>query len=134
MYRSRRQSDHTRLGLAIVAVSLIALGVLSNRGLASGYTAEDTLAAIDQASIDTGVPVGRLLPIVRCETGGTFNPYAEGDGGHSHGAVQLNDYGNALPIFYQWYTDPYDPYQAVYFLAESLRGDHPPLWRGTWNC
>lgn len=130
-----RRDDHTKLGLAILAGALVALVFLSDRGLAADYTAEDTLSAINQASIDTGTPIGQLMSIVRCETGGTFNPYAEGDRGHSHGAAQLNDYGNALSTFYAiGYTDPYDPYQSMYFMAEVLRGDHPPLGRHSWNC
>lgn len=133
--RPYRPRDHTRLGIAIVAVSLVSLIGLSARASASApYDAGDTLQAIDAAATDTGVPYQELFRRVRCETGGTFNPNAEGDGGHSHGAVQLNDYG-ALQRFYDvGYTNPYNPYEAVHFMAEVLHGDHPPLGSWTWTC
>lgn len=113
---------------------LVVIAISAHESYAAPYDKEDTLAAIAAASVDTGVPYATIYNIVACETGHTFNPNAEGDGGHSHGAAQLNDYGNALPLFYTVYTNPYNPYEAVYFMAESLRGDHPPLGRHTWNC
>ena len=120
--------------LAIAGVALAVVSSVSNVG-ATEYTSVHTEDAIYRAHMDTGVNYDTLRHIVGCETGWTFNPYAEGDGGHSHGAAQLNDYGNAIGAFYRaGYTDPYNPYEAVYFMAESLRGDHPPLGRRTWNC
>lgn len=127
----RRRMDHdlTPYGIVIAILCLVAIAATAH---AAG--AEDTFDAINMASIDTGVPMQRLTRIVSCETGGTFNPRIEGDGGHSHGAVQLNDYGALHNFYAAGYTDPYNPYQAVYFLAESLRGDHPPLGPWTWSC
>lgn len=118
----------------MVLATLVAVTVGARASYAAPYDKADTLAALEAASVDTGVSYRTLYNIVGCETGWTFNPNAEGDGGHSHGAAQLNDYGNALPIFYRTYTNPYNPYEAVYFMAESLRGDHWPLGRHTWNC
>lgn len=123
-----------RLSHAAVLPLLIGVWVSAHASYAAPYDRADTLAAIEQAAVDTGVPYALLYRIVACETGHTFDPRSEGDSGHSHGAAQLNDYGNALPIFYRHYSDPYNPYEAIYFMAESLRGDHAPLGRWTWNC
>lgn len=121
--------------MAIGAVCAVALvGACSITARAELYSSDDTLAAIQYASRDTGVSTQLLTAIIGCETGWTFNPRAEGDHGHSHGVAQLNDYGNAAPAFYAIYSDPYNPYEATYFMAEVLRGDHPPLGRHTWNC
>jgi hypothetical protein len=104
-------------------------------GDGAGFTVEHTFDAISSASSDSGVSYSLMVGIVRCETGGTFNPYIEGDGGHSHGIAQLNDYGNALSAFYAaGYDDPYNPYQAAYFMAEALNGRYKHLGRWTWNC
>lgn len=123
------------IALIIVAIIIACNGGRLAMAQADTYSAEDTLDALNRASADTDVPLYTLYAIVKCETGGTFNPNLDGDGGHSHGPAQLNDYGNALPAFYAaGYTNPYDPYEAIYFMAESLRGDHRPLGRHTWNC
>lgn len=138
--RTRDPHRTSKWGLAIVSGALIAAAITGRASAASAsatgteWDRESTFDAINHASADTGVDYYRLFRIVACETGGKLDPYAEGDGGHSHGAAQLNDYG-ALNTFYAvGYTNPYDPYQAVYFLAESLRGDHPPLGPHTWSC
>lgn len=121
--------------LSHAAVLLVLVGISAHVSYAAPYDRADTLAAIEQASADTGVSYALIYRIVACETGHTFDPAIEGDRGHSHGAAQLNDYGNALPIFYDTgYSNPYNPYEAIYFMAESLRGDHAPLGRWTWNC
>lgn len=135
-HSGRGLGDHTRVGLAIVAAALVAAAVTSRVSFADvPFNRSDTFAALESASLDTGVPYVQLYRVVACETGGTFNPYAEGDSGHSHGVAQLNDFGNALAAFYAvGYTNPYNPYEAVYFMAESLRGDHAPLGPHTWSC
>jgi len=70
---------------------------------------------------------------VECETGGTFDPYSVGAAGEL-GAVQLHP-RYALKDFYRvGYQDPYNPYEAVYFLAEALAGNRPPLGAWTWSC
>ena len=120
------------IGAACAVALVAACSTIARAG--DRYTSDDTLVAIQMASRDTGVSVTTLTNIIGCETGWTFNPYALGDHGHSHGAAQINDYGNAAPAFYAIYSDPYNPYEATYFMAEVLRGDHPPLGRHTWNC
>ena len=116
--------------MSVIAAVILALTPMG----APGYTADDTFAAIRLASRDTGVSQAVLTNIIGCETGWTFYPYTEGDHGHSHGVAQINDYGNARPKFYQFYEDVYNPYEATYFMAETLAGWHPPLGRHTWNC
>lgn len=118
-----------------IVVLLIVLAALARSSYAAPYDKADVFAALEQASADTGVPYATLYSIVGCESGWTFSPNLDGDHGHSHGSSQLNDYGNALPLFYgAGYTNPYNPYEAIYFMAEALRGDHPPLGRWTWSC
>jgi soluble lytic murein transglycosylase-like protein len=96
---------------------------------AQGFTADDTIAAIDQASAETGVSWSWLYRVVGCETGHSFNPYAVGRQGE-RGAAQLHPRGK-LPQFYQLgYDDPYDPYQAVRFMAYRFAAGQA----GAWSC
>ena len=113
------------------AVALATVVVLAMAGMAhaDGYTSDDTLAAIDEASATSGVSHAWLYSIVRCETGGTFNPYAIGKLGEK-GAAQLASFGE-LPRFYAYgYNDPFSPYQAVGFLAIRLNEGG----RRAWSC
>lgn len=91
------------------------------------FTAADTLAAIDAAAADTGISRRWLYAIVQCES--RLNPYAVGRRGEL-GAVQLLP-GGLLPVFYaSGYSDPFNPYESVYFLADQLvlgRARH-------WTC
>lgn len=110
-----------------------ALGVVlacATATYAQPYTADDTLAAIEQASIHSGVSAAWLKRIVRCETGGTYNPYSRGRQGEL-GAVQLHPRGGEWPRFFAaGYTDPFDPLDAVHFLADELL-----LGRASsWSC
>ena len=108
----------------LVAVAL-ALAVVQVAHAEDGYTSEDTLAAIDAAAADTGVPRAWLLAIVRCES--RLEPYAIGRRGEL-GAVQLHPRG-LLPVFYAvGYTDPFNPYESVYFLAEQLLRGRARHW------
>jgi len=91
------------------------------------FTADDTFAAIEEASAETGVSYTWIARIVRCETGGTFNPYSVGRQGEL-GAVQLHPRG-LLPVFFSYgYDDPYNPYQAVRFLAQRLNAGGARAW------
>lgn len=128
--------DLSMYGIVLATVTLVAVAVCAHDSYAAEYDRADTFAAMEQASADTGVPYSTLYNIIGCETGWTFNPNIEGDGGHSHGVAQINDYGNARPVFYgaAGYTNPYNPYESTYFMAEVLRGDHRPLGRHTWSC
>lgn len=93
------------------------------------YTAEDTLAAIDEASVEIGVSRAWLTRVVSCETGGTFNPYSVGRQGEL-GPTQLHPRG-LLPKFFSWgYTDPFSPYQSVRFLAQEFSYGRA----GAWSC
>jgi hypothetical protein len=91
------------------------------------YTAQDTLDAIDQYSVEMGVSRAFLLRVVRCETGGTFDPYSVGRQGEL-GAAQLHPRGELLR-FYAWqYTDPFSPWQAVRFLAQRVLMGGASAW------
>jgi hypothetical protein len=92
------------------------------------FTVDDTYAAIEQASATSGVSAARLERIVDCETGHTMDPHAIGDYGTSYGAVQLHR-GGLLGHFYSvGYDDPFDPYQAVQYLADSILAGKASAW------
>jgi soluble lytic murein transglycosylase-like protein len=94
---------------------------------AQGFSPDDTVAAIDAASAETGVSWSWLYRVVRCETGGTLNPYAVGRQGE-RGVAQLHPYG-MLPTFYALgYADPFDPYEAVRFMAYRFAEGRARAW------
>ena len=91
------------------------------------YTSDDVIAAIDQASEEIGVSRAYLFRIVRCETGGTFDPYSVGRQGEL-GAVQLHPRGRLLHFFSLGYDDPFSPYQAVRYLAQEISFGRAAAW------
>ena len=118
--------SHRWLHVWVLAL-LLALSIVLSARNAFAYTADDTLAAIGEAADTYGVSYTWLHAIVRCETAGTFNPYSVGRLGEK-GPVQLYARGE-LPRFYAWgYDDPFDPYQAVPFLAQRLLQGGARAW------
>lgn len=113
-----------------VVVFLAGFVVFSGRAHAEGaYTADDTRAAIHEASVEIGVSEIWLVRVVDCETGGTFDPYAVGKRGEL-GAAQLAPWGE-LRRFLDWqYTDPFSPYQAIRFMAQEFAFGRS----GAWSC
>lgn len=94
---------------------------------AQPYTPDDTLHAIEEASIHSGVPYARLRRIVACETGHTYRNDLIGRQGEI-GAVQLHPRG-MLPTFYaSGYTNPRNPYDSVHFLADSILIGRARAW------
>ena len=94
---------------------------------AEPYTPEDTLAAIEEASINSGVSYAWLRRIVACETGHTFRNDLIGRQGEI-GAVQLHPRG-LLPAFYRaGYTNPRNPQDAVHFLADQILLGRARAW------
>ena len=93
------------------------------------FTPHDTLAAIEAAPPALRA---RVRAIVRCETGGTFNPYARGRLGE-RGAVQLYSRGLLLHFHRVGYTDPDDPYQAVAYLVRAIAGEWARQGVGAWH-
>jgi hypothetical protein len=91
------------------------------------YTADDTLNAIDEASADIGVSYSWLYATVRCETGGTFNPYSVGRQGEL-GAAQLHPRGELLRFEAWGYLDPFSPYQAIRFMAQRFAMGGARAW------
>jgi hypothetical protein len=111
------------LGIMLGTLLGAALGIHSQEI----YTADDTLAAIQQYSEEIGVSRAWLLRIVRCETAGTFDPYSVGRSGEL-GAVQLHPRGE-LQRFYAWgYLDPFSPWQSVRFLAQRISMGGARAW------
>jgi hypothetical protein len=112
-------------GVIVGLVAGAALGIRAQEA----YTAQDTLAAIHEASAETGVSESYLKSVVRCETGGTFDPYSVGRQGEL-GAAQLHPRGE-LPRFYAvGWLDPFSPYQAVRFMAQRFIDGGA----GAWSC
>lgn len=112
------------LAATLLAAVLDASPVMAQE---TAYTADDTLAAVEQYSLEFDVSYTWLRAIVRCESGGNFNPYAVGRQGEL-GAVQLHPRGELLR-FYSWgYDDPFSPYQAVAFLAQRLKQGGARAW------
>jgi hypothetical protein len=107
----------------------LAIGTFVAISTAQEYTPEDTLQAIEEASANSGVPAAWLRRIVRCETGGTWNPYARGRLGE-RGAVQLYPRGGEWPRFFVHYSDPDNPYEAIHYLADALLAGRA----GAWSC
>jgi hypothetical protein len=118
-----------RLGVYVLLMAgLVLFGVCADSSHAQeAYTTSDTLAAIEQASLEIGVPTTLLTRIVRCETGGTLDPYSVGRQGEL-GVAQLHPRGE-LRRFYAWqYTDPFSPYQSIRFLAQEITYGRVGLW------
>jgi hypothetical protein len=105
----------------VALVGLLLLGQVA-------FTADDTKQAIHDAAVNTGVPASRLWRIVACETGSTFSPYAVGDRGQSIGAVQLHVRGERKRFYQYGYSDPYNPYEAVEFLALRILAGGASAW------
>lgn len=117
--------------IRLVAAFLLGLAIGTAVAITHGqeYTPADTLAAIEEASINSGVSYTWLRRIVACETGQTFRNDLVGRQGEI-GAVQLHPRG-LLPAFYAaGYTNPRNPQDAVHFLADQIllgRSRH-------WSC
>jgi hypothetical protein len=124
---SRRETLMLALLCGLLLVGFVLIFLAAPARAQEGYTADDTLAAIEQYADEQGVSYRWLLSIVRCETGGTFDPYSVGRQGE-RGAVQLHPRGELIR-FYAWgYDDPYSPYQSVRFLAQRLSMGGARAW------
>jgi hypothetical protein len=111
-----------------IAVLTLALMVARPTHADEGYTADDTVAAIDEASAEIGVSRAWLYRTVDCETTG-LDPYSIGRQGEL-GAAQLHPRG-LLPKFYAvGYLDPFSPYQAIRFMAQEFKAGRS----GAWTC
>jgi hypothetical protein len=93
----------------------------------SAFGPDDTLAAIRQASADTGVSYAWLTRTVFCETAGTYDPHSVGIQGEL-GAAQLHPRGELGRFYAYGYDDPYDPYQAVEFMAQRFLAGGSRAW------
>jgi hypothetical protein len=93
-----------------------------------GYTRDDTYQALYDAAHANGVAHARLYRIVACETGYTFNPYSVGDRGQSLGAAQLHRRGRLGDFYSRGYSDPFNPYEAIDYLAVSINEGDARYW------
>jgi hypothetical protein len=111
--------QNSRLVLATI-VALIVFAVLPHAAAAQGYGPHDSQAAIAMAAAEHGVSQPLLWCIAYYETGGTFDPYAVGDGGESWGLFQLHRRG-LRSTFHNWgYQDAFDPYESADFTAAYI--------------
>lgn len=119
-----------RLELATRVIALVVVLVCMTTTTVAAqqrFTPADTLEAIEQASANSGVPASRLRRIIRCETGGTYNPYARGRAGEL-GAAQLHPRGELRRFYAVGYTNPYNPYDAAHFLADRILAGGARAW------
>lgn len=100
---------------------------LAEQQISRAFTPRDVLNAVEWAAVEFGVSYQWMLSIVRCETGGTFNPYSIGKQGEL-GAVQLHPRGELRRFYTYGYSDPFDPWEAVPFLARRLRAGGGSAW------
>lgn len=118
--------------IAIVALVLAILSIYM-AGTAHGqeveYTSADTVAAIEQYSVEFGVSQVWLTRTVDCETGGTFSNYKVGRQGEL-GAAQLHPRGELRRFYDYGYWDPTSPWQSIRFMAQRF------AWGGAsaWTC
>jgi hypothetical protein len=122
------------LSMALRALFLaVCLFVLAHRqSSAQTYTTEDTRAAITQAADAHGVSEGFLQCIVFRES--TYRPYAVGNHGEQ-GAVQLYPGGVRMRDFYsRGYASPWNPYEALDYLAQAILEGYGPHWSGWRAC
>jgi hypothetical protein len=111
----------------LILASLLVVPVAHAEEDGPRYTPQDTLDAIDQYSVEMGVSRAFLMRVVRCETGGTFDPYSVGRQGEL-GAVQLHPRGELLRFYAIGYLDPFSPWQAVRFLAQRVLMGGATAW------
>jgi hypothetical protein len=116
-----------------IGMLLAAIVLMVRNAHAEAYSADDTEAAIADVHAAYGVPIGRLHEIVSCETGRTMDPNVVGDHGTSFGAVQLHRGGALSHFFSLGYTDPFNPWQAIEYLARALIGEFLGLGIGGWS-
>lgn len=121
-----------RMALHALCLTTVLLALVAPRVMA--YDASDTLAAIEQASENTGISETWISRVIHCEDR-TLDPNAVGDHGRSYGIAQLN----TLPTGLYWhfveigYTDAFDPYQSAEYLARAFRGDFADRGIGAWR-
>lgn len=110
-------------------VALLALTLVAPTAV-HAQAPDEVVGIIQEAAGRYGVSSASLVAIARCETGGTFNVRARGDGNRSWGLFQLHEAG-LRPLFYQrGYSDPDNAWEASDFAAWAIsRG-----MRSHWHC
>jgi soluble lytic murein transglycosylase-like protein len=106
---------------------LLAILVLS----LGNYDHADVRQAVDQAGSVRGVSPGLLACITWREA--TDDPYAVGAAGEL-GVVQLHPQGMLRTFRARGYDDPFNPYQAVDFLAVMINEGQGSQWAAYRGC
>jgi hypothetical protein len=123
-----RRASWVLLLVGIVLLALFAtIWMAAPARAQEAYTADDTLEAIWQYSLEFDVSYTWLRAIVRCETGGTYSPYARGRQGEL-GAAQLHPRGRLPHFLSLGYDDPLSPYQAIRYLAQEIVAGRSSAW------
>jgi hypothetical protein len=115
------------VGVFGVLVGLVAGAAVGIHAQERPWTSDDTLAALEQYAVEFDVSYAWLRSIVRCETGGTYSPYAVGRQGEL-GAVQLHPRGRLSHFLSIGYDDPFDPYQSIRYLAQEISFGRASAW------
>jgi len=95
------------------------------------YTADDTRAAIAEASDRHGVSAALLDCIVRHES--RYDPYAIGRAAEQ-GSVQLHPRGRLPDFLRRGYGSAFNPFEAVDYLAVELAAGRGGAWSTYRGC
>lgn len=105
---------------------VLVLAVNVTRAHAEGYDATDARQAIATAAETYGVSEAWLLSTAACEAPG-LNPYAVGRQGEL-GLAQLHPRGELRRFYSQGYSDPFDPFEAMDFMARRFAAGGASAW------
>lgn len=117
-------------GFIIVVEVLAALSVFCGHGTARAeevvYNPTDSAIAIADAAVAYGISEAWLLATARCEAPG-LNPYAVGRQGEL-GIAQLLPRGELRRFYALGYTNPFNPYEAMDFMAMRFAAGGARAW------
>jgi hypothetical protein len=118
--------------LRFIAPALVGVGLCICTTGAYAWTSDDVQASIDDAGLRYGVSTSWLRRTVGCETGQTFEPSLVGDHGTSYGPAQIHR-GGLLAHYLTIYSDVFDPYEAIPYMARAFAGEWVHLGIGSWS-
>jgi hypothetical protein len=98
---------------------------------AQQFTERDTHTAVAAAAHERGVSERLLDCMVFHES--TYDPYALGARGEL-GAAQLHPRGRLADFYARGYLNPFNPYQAVDYLAAALTEGDGAAWSSYAVC
>jgi soluble lytic murein transglycosylase-like protein len=112
-----------RLILHVAVLALLGVALAAPPAHAQSAAPLQDYAAEQAAAY--GLSAAWLARIITCESG--WNPRAVGAAGEQ-GLAQLHPRGLRPLFFTQGYTDPFDPYQSIEFLAWALANGYAAHW------